>query len=147
MRTQRRLGFTLVEVVISLAILGLTVSAILFGYTFCSRQAEWGAYALTAQADAEQRLAQVRVARWTTLTASPIDELVSSNFPMQVSTRDYNAGRITTFSVTNFTTLTVISTNPPLKFVRVDAVWSFVPRGRAGQIFTNTLFTYRGPDE
>ncbi len=141
------LGFTLVEVVIALTILSLTLSAIVAGYTYCSREAEWSAYSLLAQGEAEQRLAQVRLARWTTLTANPVDELVSTNFPAQVNSRDYNISGVTTFFVTNITTFTAISTNPPVKLARIDTIWSFIPRGASGRTYTNTLFIYRSPDE
>jgi len=44
---------------------------------------------------------------------------------------------------TNFTTITSVSANPPLKLIRVDCVWSFMKHG----IFTNTLVSYRAPDQ
>ena len=147
MNSNRYCGFTLVEVVIALTILSLTLSAIVAGYTYCSRQAEWSAYALLAQGEAEQRLAQVRLARWTTLTANPVDELVSTNFPTQVNSRDYNMSMATTFFVTNVTTFAQISSNPPVKLARIDSIWSFVPWGARGRTYTNTLFIYRSPDE
>ena len=44
---------------------------------------------------------------------------------------------------TNITTVTTISTAPPLKMIRVDCVWAFGDRG----VYTNTVVTYRAADQ
>jgi hypothetical protein len=44
---------------------------------------------------------------------------------------------------TNYTQITTVSTNPPLKRIRVDCVWMF----QTGQLMTNTIETCRSPDQ
>lgn len=136
-------GITLVEVVLSIAISGITFGAIVFGYVMSARRAEWSGYSLAANSLAMQRLEQTRAAKWDVLTTPIIDELTATNFPDQVAIMDVpiSGGNIT--YATNYTTITSISTDPPLKMVRVDCVWPFKGEG----LFTNTLMTYRAPDQ
>jgi hypothetical protein len=44
---------------------------------------------------------------------------------------------------TNYIRITTISTDPPLRQIRADCVWSFYRRG----LFTNTVIALRGPDQ
>ncbi len=44
---------------------------------------------------------------------------------------------------TNTTTILTISTNPPLKLVRVDCTWTYPGRG----VYTNSVFTYRAANQ
>ena len=71
-----------------------------------------------------------------------MDQLVSSNFPVQVSMLDVpmNGSNIT--YATNITTISTISTAPPLKMISVEAVWQFIN----GKVYTNSIATYRAPD-
>lgn len=50
------------------------------------------------------------------------------------------------FSAINIITITQIQTNPPLRMIRSDCVWSF-PKYGANTYFTNTMITYRAPDQ
>lgn len=140
-------AFTLVEILIAMAVLALSVSAIFGGYIFSAHQAEWAAYSLVAESQALQRMEQVRMARWSTMSYPPIDELVATNFPVQVKAMDYDFANRTTLYVTNITSISNVSTDPPLRLIRVDTVWKYVPRGASGKIFTNTLFTFKSPDQ
>jgi type II secretory pathway pseudopilin PulG len=136
-------GITIIEVVMSLAIMGISFGAIVMGYVMSARRAEWSAYSLAANSLAMQRLEQCRAAKWDLLTTPITDELVASNFVAQASILDVPISGENITSATNFTTITLISANPPLKMVRVDCVWPFKGRG----LFTNTLITYRAPDQ
>ena len=43
---------------------------------------------------------------------------------------------------TNYTTVTLLSTNPPYLMIRVDCVWGFNGLG----VYTNTVAVMRGPN-
>ncbi|HAV64099.1 MAG TPA: hypothetical protein DCY13_17250 [Verrucomicrobiales bacterium] len=134
---------TLVEVVLSLAIAGITFGAIVFGYIMSARRAEWSGYSLAANSLALQRLEQTRSAKWDVLSTPTVDEVVQGNFPEQVSVLDVPISGNNPTLATNFTTITMLSANPPLKMIRVDCVWPF----KGSRLFTNTLMTYRAPDQ
>lgn len=134
---------TLIEVVLSLAIMGISFGAIIMGYVMSARRAEWSAYSLAANSLAMQRLEQSRAAKWDLLTTPVTDELIAANFGEQVAVLDVPMSGENITYATNFTTITTVSANPPLKLVRVDCVWPFKGQG----LFTNTLITYRAPDQ
>jgi type II secretory pathway pseudopilin PulG len=136
-------GITIIEVVLSLAIMGISFGAIVLGYVMSARRAEWSAYSLAANSLAMQRLEQCRAAKWDMLTTPVTDELVASNFVAQAAILDVPISGENITSATNFTTISLISADPPLKMVRVDCVWPFKGQG----LFTNTLITYRAPDQ
>jgi type II secretory pathway pseudopilin PulG len=135
-------AFTLAEVVISLSILGLTMSGLLAGYIFSANRAEWAAYSLAAQSLAMQRLEQTRAARWDPWdTQGNTDEVVIAKFPVTREILDIPLIGTNKVYATNFTTIKLISTNPPCKMIKVDCVWNFMGRRN----YTNTVATYRAP--
>ena len=136
-------AFTLAEVVVSTAISALVIGGIAYGYIFSSKQAEWSAYSLAAQSLAIQRMEQARAANWDPLSSPLIDELVSTNFPPVTEILDIPRSGTNLVYATNLTTITLISTNPPLKMIRVECVWPYLNRG----FFTNSISAYRAPDE
>jgi len=136
-------AITIIEVVLSLAIMGISFGAIVMGYVMSARRAEWSAYSLAANSLAMQRLEQCRAAKWDLLTTPITDELVATNFVDQPSVLDVPISGANITYATNFTAITTISANPPLKMIRVDCVWPFKGQG----LFTNTLITYRAPDQ
>lgn len=140
---QRKKGITIVEVVLSLAIMGISFGAIVTGYVLSAKRAEWSAYSLAANSLAMQRLEQCRAAKWDVLTTPITDELTASVFTNQVSILDVPVSGENITYATNFTTISTLSANPPLKMIRVDCVWPFKGQG----LFTNTMITYRAPDQ
>jgi prepilin-type N-terminal cleavage/methylation domain-containing protein len=136
----RRSGITLVEVVVAMAIGGLIMTAVTTGFIQCMRQAEWTSHCLAANSLAVQRLEQARAATWD--RGASIDQVVSANFPADVEVLDIPISKTNIIYATNYTTILTISSNPPLKMIRVDCVWGFLNRG----LFTNTIATYRAPD-
>jgi Tfp pilus assembly protein PilV len=171
-RRTDRAAFSLVEVVIALAISAMAILGIINGYVFTAKRAEWSAYNLAAQSLAVQRLEQARAAKWDTLASPDIDELTSANFPVLVNILDIpvtangdasllaaqfpttlalaatlaataRTNGITFVYATNYTSIWKVSATPPLKAVQVDCVWGFLNRG----LFTNTVITYRAPDQ
>ena len=61
--------------------------------------------------------------------------LYDENVPIGLSKSDSYA--------TNYTTVSDISVDPPLRMIQVDCVWRFM----GGRLFTNTVITYRAPDQ
>ena len=134
-------GVTLVEVVLSMAIIGLVMAGVIAGYTMASRRAQWSAYSLAAQALATKRMEQVLAAVW--LPGSGVDNIIDSNYPaapdfLALPTQQTNVS----FNATNFTTIRTISTSPNLKMIRVDCVWTM----DQATWFTNTIATIHAPN-
>lgn len=138
-----RKAFTLMEVVISMAIAGLTIGGIISGYILSLRRAEWSAYSLAAHSLAMQRLEQTRAAKWDPQAYPAVDELVAANFPLRIEVLDIPISGTNKVYATNVTTISLLSSSPPLKMIRVDCSWMFQSKGP----FTNTLITYRTSDQ
>jgi hypothetical protein len=134
---------TLVEVAMAMGVAGLAVAGIVNGYIFCTQSATKSALSLAAGARAIERLEQTRAASWQNSSSPPVDQLVASNFPPEVVTLDLPAASGIITYATNYIQISQISTNPPLRRIRVDCVWSF--RGSA-TLTTNTIETCRAPD-
>lgn len=135
-------AFSLEEVVFSMAIASVAVGGILSGHNLSYRQSMWSAASTAAQASAVQRLEQVRAAKWDPLAEQPVDEVLSSQFPLQILPLPSPNTSTNVATVTNRTTITLVTANPPVKLVKVDATWMF-----AGKVFTNSVFSYRSPDQ
>jgi type II secretory pathway pseudopilin PulG len=160
-KRERVFGFTLAEVVISLAIAALLFGGIITAYTVTTRRAEWTGYALAAQSLAVQQLEQARSAvwdpgdnkneitnlnllSWTYNNSTKVGKGYSwANMDIPVSGTNYTRA-------TNFVTITMLTnvTGAPgvnLQMVRVDTVWPY-PSGATTHFFTNSLCTYLAPD-
>ena len=128
--------------VVALAISSVATACIVAGYLFSTTILEHSGESLAANALAAQRLEQTRAAKWDLSQFPPVDELVATNFPPQVAVLDIpRTGNNVTYA-TNFTQLSVVSINPPVKAIQVDCVWRFMDRG----LRTNTIVSYRRPD-
>jgi prepilin-type N-terminal cleavage/methylation domain-containing protein len=143
-RRNRVEAFTLVEVVVSLAILGLMAGGILQGYLQSASCAEWQGRSSAAQSLAMQRVEQCRAAQWDTKAWPPIDNLVASNFPTVTEQLDMPMAGTNFKYATVYTTLSDLSANPPLRMIEADCVWQTSDETR---FFTNTVVTYRAPDQ
>ncbi|EEF57519.1 PulJ/GspJ family protein [Pedosphaera parvula] len=142
-------GFTLVEVVVALAIMTLLFAGIIIGFTQTAQRAEWSAYSLAAQNLALQGLEQARAAKWDPLSVKGDDQCVQSNFP-SVGTNILDvpvAGGNKTYA-TNTWTITTLTNNSayPIKMIRVDCTWPFV-RPSGTNVFKNTVATFRAPNQ
>lgn len=136
-------GFTLTEVVFSLALIGLTAGGIINGYVQSARMTDWQAHSLAANSLAMQRVEQCRAAKWDTRSFPPVDQLVASNFPAITRQLDLPVASTNASYATVYTTISDVSTNPLLRMIQADCVWRFTSRGT----FTNTVVTYRAPDQ
>jgi Tfp pilus assembly protein PilV len=138
-----RSAFSLVEVVVSVFIIGLGLSGILSVYVQSAFRSDWSAQSFSAQMMAMSGLEQCRAAKFDPRGSPSTDQLVSSNFPPRVDILDIGGSSSIVTYGTNTTTISTISTNPLVKMVRVDCVWSYPRRGR----FTNSVMTYRAPNQ
>jgi prepilin-type N-terminal cleavage/methylation domain-containing protein len=163
--SRRRDGaFTLVEMIVALAISVSLISGIIIAYNQTCRRAELSGYSLAAQALAIQQLEQSRAAIWD-LSLTPVknettnlnlvswtyntNTLVGSGYC--VSTLDLPVQGTNYVLATNFVTVRMLYlnnvSNPPVRIqmVQVDTVWPFTS-GRASKLYTNTVATYLAPD-
>jgi type II secretory pathway pseudopilin PulG len=136
-------GLTLAEVVTSLAITGVIVASVVSGYVFSAQQMELASSSSAAEFMARKRVEQARSAKWDRLAYPPVDELMSSNFPVVAAPLDVPVSANSPQYATNITTISTVSDDPPVKMIRVDCVWSFQTRGP----FTNAVIAYRAPDQ
>ena len=133
---------TLVEVIIALAITGLTLGGIIAGYIFCATAAVKAELVQAANARALERMEQTHSAQWDVSVWPNADQLVATNFPNEVVSLDTPGSGAEGTSATIQTTISQISLNPPVRRIRVDCIWQF----RGTELITNTVETIRSPD-
>jgi prepilin-type N-terminal cleavage/methylation domain-containing protein len=140
-------GFTLPEVLISMAVLGMVCAGVIAALLTCSQNAEWSAHSLAAQSIASQGLEQARAAKWDpqawpqSIGPGLADELGVTNYSQTATLYIPFQGQPA--MVTNFVRVTTVSFDPPIRQIRSDCVWTFMSRG----LFTNTLITLRAADQ
>lgn len=139
---------TLVEVVVALAITGLTVGGLITGYIFCMTSSEKDALAMAANTRAMERIEETRSAIWAPTRAQPVDELVATNFPDKTVTLDLSGSGSAITSATLKTDISQISPSaslpfsPPVRRIRVDCSWQF-----KGTAMVTSIETCRAPDQ
>ena len=135
-------GFTLMETLVAMGVLGIMVVGIVTGFVQSQRAAEWSAYTFAAQTLALQPIEQSRAARWDPYAGVPIDEV--TNLPaITTNILDIPVAGTNIVYATNRTWVRTISTVPPLKEIYVECTWRFLNRG----VFTNSVLTYRAPGQ
>ena len=134
---------TLVEVVVALAITGMTAGGIVTGYIYSTTFAVKAELAQAANAKAMQRIEETRSAQWNTSSSLAVDQLIPANFTNEVVTLDMPGTNTVGTSATIQTTISQISLTPPIRRIRVDCIWQF----RGGELITNTIETIRAPDQ
>jgi len=140
---QGRAGMTLVEVIVALAVTGLTLSGMISGYIYCMTSTVKTELMQAAHAKAMERLEQTRSAVWAPNRAIPQDDLVATNFPDLVATLDMGGTNSAGTQATIHTTIASISSSPPMRSVHVDCIWNFM----GSQWVTNSIETIRAPDQ
>ena len=153
-------GFTLVEVVIALAIITLVFNGILTAYVQASRSAEWAGYSLAAQAIGIQQIEQARSGVWDySIGKNELTNLNLSGWTYNSTTKvgkgyttsvlDVPISGTNIVVVTNFVTVKTLNltgfTNVQVQMVAVDTVWPFFTRSGT-RLFTNRTASYFGPD-
>lgn len=143
-RVKRTRGFTLAEVVMAIAVMGMIFAGVLSGYVLSARRAEWSGYSLAAHALAIQQLEQARSAKWDVMDTPAVNEI--TNLPAVTwAALDLPISGTNAVFATNYVSVTSIltSSNPPVsvQMVQVRTVWPF-----RGEFFTNTIANYFAPD-
>ena len=142
-------GFSLIEVLVALGILGTVFAGVTYGYVQANRISEWSAMSLAAQSYASQGTEQARAAHWSSYSSPAIDDLPPTNYPpivgiMDVPIKGNPANTDFAFWVTNYVTVSNYSANPPLRLIRTDCRWIFP---LTGQPQTNSIILIRAPDQ
>jgi len=140
---QSQAAMTLVEVIIALAIAGMTVAGVVSGYIYCTASSVKAELAQAANARAVERIEQARSAQWDVSSWPVVDMLVSSNFPDEVVSLDMAGTNSGGTSAIIQTSIAQISTSPQLRRIHVDCIWHF----QGGAPFTNSIETCRAPDQ
>jgi len=135
---------TLVETLVAIVISTFVIGSMIAGFVQSARQAESSSYVLAAQALASQGLEQTRAAKWDPTATPAVDQLTNGAFPNIITNLDVPGSSARLISATNITTIFMVSTNPQLKMIRVDCSWSLSTSSR---VYTNSMFTYRAPDQ
>jgi prepilin-type N-terminal cleavage/methylation domain-containing protein len=153
-------GFTLVEVVVALAICTLLFSGIITAYIQASRSAEWAGYSLAAQAVGIHQIEQARSGVWDySIGKNELTNLNLLSWSYNSATRvgtgyatnvlDLPVAGTNIVVVTNFVTVKMLNltgfTNVQVQMVTVDTVWPFLTRSGT-RLFTNRTASYFGPD-
>lgn len=136
-------GVTLVETSVAMLIVAVTIAATINGYILAGNRAEWSSQSLAAHSLAIQKMEQIRSAAWNLTGEFPLDNVTEANFPVAKSVLDLPISGSNVVTAVTYTTIQSVSTNPPLKLIRIDCVWPFRERG----LFTNTIMTYRAPEQ
>jgi type II secretory pathway pseudopilin PulG len=140
-RTER--GVTLVEILVAFLISGLALAGMVSGYIFANTSAEKFALSLAANAQASQMMEQMRSAQWDVSSFPVIDNLTASNFPNQVVPLEFAGSGTNVIYATNIAQILTVSSNPPLRCLRVDCIWNY----RGFEWMTNTIETFRAPNQ
>jgi type II secretory pathway pseudopilin PulG len=160
-------GYSLVEGLVCAIIVAVLMGAIINGYVFGAKQAQWSCYSLAAQSLALHAIEQARSAKWDGNQNVEITNLTLLN---KSYTGYLNAsGVATNYLVTGYTTnildipwkgnnyvlatnfITIQSFYPysgvQMQIVRVDTVWPFAGWGNFTlNYYTNSICTYIAPD-
>ncbi len=134
---------TLVEVIISLAITGLTVAGVISGYIYCMTSEVKVELMQAAHARALEHIELARSAVWAPNRSNAQDDLVATNFPDVVVTLDLPGANANGTLATIQTTIAPISSSPPLRKIHVDCIWQF----KGVEWVTNSIETVRAPDQ
>ena len=140
---RRREGFTLVETLVSIMIMGLVFSGVLIGYTRGSQRAEWSGLSLAAEALCLRQMEQVRAVLWDTQSIPIVD--CTTNIPASnVMILDIPISGTNVVVATNTFTITTWTNAGPsyLKMITATTIWCW-----NGIYYTNKLVDYRCPDQ
>ena len=150
-------AMTLPEVLIAIIVLSVVMGGIIMGYVQANRMAEFCSQSLAATSYASQGLERMRSAQWSaemvfvtngpgTTDVLPLRKQADGTFSYSTNEVDVLDVPSTGYqiSVTNYLTVTQIYTNPSLRMIVSQVVWTFP---LTGQQYTNTMVTLRAPDQ
>jgi type II secretory pathway pseudopilin PulG len=156
-------AFTLVEVVISTAIVALVFAGIIKAYIQTGLRLEWTGYSLAAQSLALETIEQARSTLWDPTQYPPVNEIYSLNLmgtATNAATATWTGYTTNTLDIpvpnggtnvvaTNYVSvqMSCVSTYSAVQMevVTVQTVWPFILWGN-NVYFTNTIATIITPD-
>jgi prepilin-type N-terminal cleavage/methylation domain-containing protein len=159
-------GFTLVEVLISAAIVAIIFGAVINSYVQAGIRIEWTGYSMAAQSLAVETVEQAKAAVWDptvsgyglggenqltnmNLQGASYDPATLTYTGHSTSILDVPFSDTNSVPATNYVTIQMINVagnvNVQVQFIRVDTAWPFPIRGR-NIYFTNTVCTMVAPD-
>jgi prepilin-type N-terminal cleavage/methylation domain-containing protein len=159
-RVRKKAGFTLVEVVMAIAIVALVFAGIINAYIQSGLRLEWTGYSLAAQSLAIETIEQARSCVWDPAETPPVNEVTNLNLMgMSFNTNSLTWSGYSTnildvpyessnyVVATNLVSITTvnISSNAQVEVVTVQTVWPFFIRAQ-NLFFTNTVATIISPD-
>ena len=134
---------------VALALFGLAISGLTYGYVQANRTATWSSWSLAAQSIASQGAERARAAQWNELGTGDDWPPVTNSSGTVLPTLDTNCtldvpsnGQL--IYVTNYIYVSTVSVTPPLRQIRSDCIWTFP---LTAQLCTNTVITFRAPDQ
>ncbi len=143
-----RAGFTLPEVVVSMAIATLVFSGSITAYIQSSYRAEWTGYSLAAESLAIQQVEQARSAVWDTLQ-TPVKNEITNLVTLSAAVMDMPVQGTNYVWATNYASVQSIvlsnAVGASVYKVRVDTVWPFRWANQT-KYFTNTVVDYFAPE-
>ncbi|HTQ51548.1 MAG TPA: prepilin-type N-terminal cleavage/methylation domain-containing protein [Candidatus Acidoferrales bacterium] len=145
-------AYSLIEVVISIAILAMVMSGLVYGYVEANWSALWSSMSLSAQSYASEGAEQARATDWrprdypAASGYGTMDEWPSGTTQTLTNYMDIpgDNGSGQTFRVTNIVSVTTATVNPPLRQIRSDCIWKFP---RENKYYTNTVILLRTSDQ
>ena len=150
-------GMTLVEVLFSIVLLVLIMSGVMYGYVVANRMAEFTSQSLAATSYALQGMERMRAAQWDaelvwttngpgTSDVMPLTKQADGSFSYSTNEVDVLDVPSTGYQipVTNYLTVTQISTNPDVRQILSQVVWTFP---LTGMQCTSSVVTLRAPDQ
>ncbi len=166
-------AFTLAEVLLAFFIFGLVTAGMIYGYVEANRIAEWSSQSLAAMSYASQGMERMRSAQWEAAEGNiatngpgttdvmplsiminpPLKEFLPATLDPGAGVYCYVTNEVDTLdipttggliNVTNFIAVTQIHTNPTLRLIVSQVVWTF---NLTGKLYTNTIITLRAPDQ
>jgi prepilin-type N-terminal cleavage/methylation domain-containing protein len=160
-------GFTLVEVVIAMAVVALVFAGIINAYVQSGLRLEWTGYSLAAQSLAIETMEQARSTVWDPTQVPPVNEITNLNlagtsFTITSPTSwtwtghstnildvPYGSNTVDYIVATNYVTVQMTNvntyTNVQIELVQVQTVWPFFIR-KQNLYFTNTICSFIAPD-
>jgi Tfp pilus assembly protein PilV len=156
-------AFTLAEVLVAFFIFGLVTAGMIYGYVQANRMAEWSSQSLAGMSYAAQGMERMRSAQWaaeeggtptngpntydvmplTIITNPPLSSYLPSTLTPATGVYCYSTTGAP-INVTNFLLVTQIHTNPTVRQIVSQVVWTF---GLTGKTYTNAIVTLRAPDQ
>ena len=139
-------AFTLMEVVMSIAILALAMAGMIYGYVQTNYRAEWGSMSLAAQSSAVEAIEQARAAPFD-VHVTQDDTLGPTNYIRTNTLLIPSTGQ--SVVVTNQVWISNVLTNLniPLRQYLATCWWRYPPNASNGTWHSNTVVTWRAPDE